>query len=134
MSTAKIRVIFSTTIEPGVLQKLDAFCASTRRTRSDIFRGLLNALFLDEGERVTAPCDPPVKENVKDVVLTALKQEAGKYLRAGKLEVLVGGRVSRASMFRALTALVASGDVEKVDGRASGMTWTRGSLYKANLK
>jgi len=130
MSTAK--VIISTTLEPEVLQKLDAFCVTTRRTRSDLIRGLIKALFFN-GERVTDPSDTPERESVKDVVLAALKQQA-QWLKAGKLEVLLSGRVSRAAMFRALTALVTSGDVEKVDGRASGMTWKRGSLYRANLK
>lgn len=115
------RVIVSTPVEPKVLAKLDAFCEDTKQTRADVMRGLLSGLL--DGRQAAS---------TEDVVLSALKQIAPRWVRAGRVVQMVRGKASRASVFRALKNLVDSGQFETMDAaRDFGRPY---KVYRASLK
>lgn len=91
--------------EPAVLARLDAFYERSARSREDVIQGLLWAL-------VVKGCRDKPAIN-KRRVLRVLQQLAPEAVRRSQMVELLKGVLSRSSVYRALEALVSSGEVEK---------------------
>src|SRR5215471_19157139 len=97
------RMIVNIALSAELHNALERFCRESNRSKTQVVRDLIF-------ERLIQPAQE--RESAKEIVLATLKQQA-RYMRAGKLQVLLAGSVSRTAMFRALNALVEAGDVEK---------------------
>ena len=78
-----------------------------------------------EWRRVLHPVRPQ-----EDVILDGLNR-LGYAVRARRLLEVLNGRVPKACVFGALKSLIAKGRVEKIDGRAMGLSSYKWSLYRA---
>jgi hypothetical protein len=125
------KVTVSTYLDEGTVHRLDAFCKAACRTRTEVLRGLLDALLV-EGKQTTfekwreqiAPSQAAVEGTAKSKVLCALKQFAPRGTKSGSLVKMLAEEMSRASVYRALNELCKSGEVEMTLGQplVSGVT------------
>lgn len=117
------KIVVSVPVDSATLERLDAFCTEKNCSRSEILRGLLDALLIDgkpftfrEWRTRLSPVPPtPKRPSYNQLVLAALGQSR-QFVRARSVVRMLSGRVSRTNVYHTLNALIEAGKVEREEG------------------
>lgn len=127
--------ILSIPLTEGTFAQLDAFCAEANLSRAEVGRGLIDALLVDGKQFIfrewREQLSPACVRTREEIVFAALK-EIGGSVGTRRLVAQLNGKLSRASVFRALDTLTKAGKIEKMDGRS--IRWRPGAMYQVRAE